>query len=105
MASNIASKMTPPESSGAQAPLIINGKAVPTGPRAQRVSAKENPLLTPPRGNETAAEAMPATAEPEATTTPTATGFTPRPDRLAEPISAENAQAVFTPQACVFVAK
>lgn len=107
LASNHASKKTPIESSGAQAPLIINGKAVPTAPRADRVSIKENPLVTPPPGIDSAAPmGRPAVSGPEANTTPTPTGsgFTPRPDRLAEPLSAENAQAVFSPQACIFVA-
>lgn len=33
------------------------------------------------------------------------TGFTPRPDRLVQPITPANAQGVFPPEALVFVAK
>ena len=89
---------------------MINGVAVPTGPRAERASA-EDPFVTPPRGieSDTSAAAREAdtatTSGPEAITSPVPTGFTPRPDRLAEPLSADNAQAVLPPQACVFVAK
>ncbi len=110
MSTKSVSELTPPPS-GAQAPLTINGVAVPTGPRAERVISSEDPFVTPPRGIEAntpsaAREAgTTATSGPEAITSDSATGFTPRPDRLAEPLSADNAQAVLPPQACVFVAK
>lgn len=77
--------------------------AVPTGPRAERLIDRDDPFVTPPRGVE--ASVASATSGPEANVTPTAMGFTPRPDRLAETVSAANAQAVYPPQACVFVAK
>jgi hypothetical protein len=112
MPAKSTAEMTPPISAGAQAPFIINGMVVPTGPRADRASSVEDPFVTPNRGIETntsAAMSESSTAagsEPQAAnSTPTATGFTPRPDRLAEPLSAANAQAVFAPQACVFLAK
>ncbi len=84
---------------------------VPTGPRAERVSTANDPFVTPTRGIENSnavAAREPGTAAvsgPEVNTTPTATGFTPRADRLAETLSADNAQARLPPQACVFVAK
>lgn len=43
--------------------------------------------------------------ESEVNTTPTVTGFTPRADRLAETLSAENAQGRLPPPCCIFVAK
>jgi hypothetical protein len=94
-----------------QAPLIINGKAVPTAPRAHRVGTMDDPFVTPTRGIETVSlsaareSATGVSREQQAHVTPTPAGFTPRPDRLAEVISADNAQAVYPPQACVFVAK
>lgn len=113
MSTKSVSELTPPPS-GAPAPLMINGVAVPTGPRAERYPGEDpfvTPFVTPPRGIEmdvpsAAREADSiATSGPEAITSPAATGFTPRPDRLAEPLSADNAQAILPPQACVFVAK
>jgi hypothetical protein len=88
---------------------------VPVGPRADRESAAEDPFVTPPRGIEASTPAAPReppmapATEPEMNVTPTApattTGFTPRPDRLAEPLSADNAQGRLRPQHCIFVAK
>ena len=94
-----------------QEPLIINGMVVPTGPRAERVGISADPFVTPTRGIEIGSPPRPrdsatvASSEPQAHMTPTPSGFTPRADRLAEVISADNAQAIYPPQACVFVAK
>lgn len=94
-----------------QAQLIINGKVVPTGPRADRVASMDDPFVTPTRGIETVSpsaaceSATVDSRELQVNITPTPTGFTPRADRLAEVVSADNAQAVYPPQACIFVAK
>ena len=88
----------------------MSGMPIPTGPRADRV-AGENPFLTPTRGIQsgspftTGGSGTVVGSEAEVDTTPTPTAFTPRADRLAETVSADNAQAVYPPQACIFVAK
>jgi hypothetical protein len=113
MSSKSSSELTPPMTARAssQAPMIINGRVVPTGPRALRATTTDDPFVTPPRGigsgpSTPAREPLTTTGSmAEGNATPTASGFTPRADRLAEPITAENAQAIFLPQACVFVAK
>lgn len=84
-------ELTPPGSASGSRPLVVNGVAVPIGPRADRMAA-ESAFVTPPRRIEGVSSAE-------------ARRFTPRPDRLAEPLSAANAQALLPPQACVFVAK
>lgn len=84
---------------------------VPTGPRAERLGTSGDPFVTPTRGIEIASPSRPRDSAPaagselQAHVTPTPSGFTPRADRLAEVISADNAQAIYPPQACVFVAK
>jgi hypothetical protein len=94
-----------------QRQLIINGKAVPTGPRAHRVGTMDDPFVTPTRGIETSSlsatrkSATMAGREQELNLTPTPAGFTPRADRLAEILTADNAQGILPPQACIFVAK
>ena len=104
-------ELTPPGLASGPGSLIVNGVAVPVSPRADRVTAAEDPFVTPPRGIEGGFPAdarrtdTAAATEREDKITPNATGFTPRPDRLAEPLSAANAQALLPPQACVFVAK
>jgi hypothetical protein len=99
------------QSAQAPPPLIINGIAVPTGPRAERLAMADDPFVTPPRGIEVGTPvgvrgaSTACVSRAEVNVTPTPTGFTPRPDRLAETVSADNAQGVYPPQACVFVAK
>ena len=94
-----------------QGRLIINGKAVPTGPRAHRVGTMDDPFVTPPRGIETSSlsaarqSAAMVGRDQQVHVTPTPAGFTPRADRLAEAVSADNAQALLPPQACIFIAK
>lgn len=99
------------DSRATQEPLIINGMVVPTGPRAERLGTSGDPFVTPTRGIEIGSPSRPrdsatvASSELQAHVTPTPSGFTPRADRLAEVVSADNAQAIYPPQACVFVAK
>ncbi|KAF7503553.1 hypothetical protein GJ744_003626 [Endocarpon pusillum] len=103
-------EQTSKDSPATQEPLIINGMVVPTGPRAERVGTSADPFVTPTRGIETSSPSRPrdsatvAGSELQAHITPTPSGFTPRPDRLAEVITADNAQAIYPPQACIFVA-
>ena len=66
--------------------------------------ANEDPFVTP-SGKEL--QAAPTTATRVLTRVSEAAGgsFSPREDRIGKEINSENAQGVFDPKACVFVAK
>jgi hypothetical protein len=82
--------------------------AISPSQEIQEPSAIEDPFVTvegePPSSTQEEVTA-PVSASPVAQPEAAATWFTPRADRLAETLSADNAQARLDPHACVFVAK